>query len=292
MEIKPAMVAIAAFVVITVIAAVLMPILDDATTTQDTYTNEGLWRMEEFANDMKWEYSSGTWYFNDVEQISGSTITSNTGSSAVLGTNWSIRANGWIRGETITGNSTNPITIVANDTVTVQDGNSTPITVDNSGYGVKNDGNYVMTAYNQSCYVLGDSTIYATGQSSVGTGRCVVHLEGSINDGITGHVYAIKNDSYTDLTISNIVVDYEEVAGHKDLYKLNKVTADISMLDGDSNTISGSVTYSSYVVPYEVTAERSIHLTDSENTILLVIPALLIIAILIGILAVAFRMRE
>lgn len=300
MDNRIVMISIAAVIGIIVLGSVLMPILDDATTTEDTFTNEGLWRMKVLENGDTYSLSSGAWSYNGDEIIPSATASANANSNVVVGDTWLVRATGGVRGNNMSGNSTNTVVVGNNDEVTFTgSGMSGTTTQTLTGYGASTDGDYVMTSYTQSAYLKGDSEVYATGVSIKNNDYVVVHITGSIDDGFTvtaAGMYWPGDPTYSNFTITNVVADYTPVSGHEDLYQLNKITADLSYTvtptgGADPYTSSMSVTYSSYVVPYEVTAERSVQFTPGQNAIFAAIPVMIILAVLLGVVALVIRSR-
>lgn len=298
MEMKIVGITVAILVSITVLAGVLMPVLDDATTVNETFTNDTntLWRMKALENGDTYTFTGATdtWTLNGVDQE----ITAN-GQNALLGPNWCVRANGQTRGETISGNLYNTILAVTSEstiTFTAQGlgGNATQ---DLPGYGVDKDGDYTLTVFGQmAAYCNGDSKIVGTGNTAVDNIGMIVHVEATVDDGATFTILDNRGGVHiSNVVLSNTKVNYSPVDGFKDLYKVSSVTTDIAFdsTDGDNVTTShtGSIEYSSVVVPYEVTAERSVHFTDNQNALLAVIPMLVIVAILIGVVALVIRSR-
>lgn len=305
MEIKPAMVAIAVFVVITVIAAVLMPVLGDATKTEDTFTNEGYYYMDKVTSTDVGSYVFAYKYENSTPSLTfnGEPLVLNYNFPLTLatdGSDWLVRywqGNIYVglqsAGEDflLGGYGVNDLTItIGSGTATavgIIDGQDDPTTVTTTYTDLyiytEEKADYVMKDKDKPAYLLDDSTYLAMGQTEITHWYDVVHITGTVDDFTAEIVYPTGLTT----TVTNKAIVKSAVSGHEDLYTLDKLTFTIS--DG-TNTVDA--TYSYFIVPAEVTAERSVHLSANENAILLVIPALLIIAILIGILAVAFRMRD
>lgn len=264
------------------VGGLLIPSIEAMTATEQTFENEGIWRMTEIKNGMEWDYSDGTWELNNEVQVTNTGSNAYNNINAIAGEDWMARASGYLRGPTFTqSNYTGPIVVAANDQITITYGNNQTATVDLAGYGIDIAGEAILSDYDKAVYVKGDSTIYATGQSPIGAARGIIHFEGTIDDGITGTISKISGDNYTDMTLTDIVVDYEVVDGYKDLYKLNKITATASCVDSDSVTQTGTVTYSSYVVPYKVTAELTNHMTPTEIAMFGVISILGIVVLIV-----------
>lgn len=300
MEIKPAMVAIAAFVVITVIAAVLMPVLTDATAKTDTLKNEGYYNITYSETDslsFSWDYTKPTVATIDNVEVTLPAATDIPGQVTILcGDDWFLRwsGNGMQFYSTSSGSvnasvadSTSMTFVATSGTGVVTNTAATPATQTVSYtfiYVIDPNGTYVMKESTEAAHLNGDSEIYAIGRTTGDGINAKIKITGNIDDGFTATVIGSSN-----YTTSNIVADYSEDSSHIDLYDLKNISLTITNT-GTSQSITA--VYSYFIVPAEVTAERSVHLSDNENAILLVIPALLIIAIIIGILAYAIRMRE
>lgn len=302
MEMKPAMVAIAAFIVITVIAAVLMPVLGDATKTNDTLVNNGYYRMSELDLDethtISWTYEAPTTLTVDGTAVAldAALFPDGASKSVILTESYLVRLFGhgtYYTLELWDGGYEASVSSASSETVTITfssgslvwtPGTGDAVTKSVTDYLITVDpaGDMIMKGATDKAYMLPDSKLYAAGISTFATGTF-----GGLF--ITGNVEGVTITSpLSGVTVNNdVVIVATNNNKYVDLVDLEKITF--------STTYSGTTvdqTYSYFVVPYEVTAEKAVRLSANENAILLVIPALLIIAILIGILAVAFRMRE
>lgn len=303
MEMKIPMVVISAFVVVVVLAAVLMPVLEDATDTEDTFTNEGgYYRMGEInaADDTEYTLS---WVKTDttILTINGVDFDANAAygtaaTTVVASENWMLRyhsidgPSGYLQyydGTSWAGDATTKSMDItaSNGTVTITYVMSTDVTNTKTVtytklYAIMPDStDDEMKKPTETPYLLGDSSIYAMGVTSGITG--LIKIEGTINDGVD--IDVIGNNSET---ISNIVIDKTAVSGYKDLYKVSKITFDVEI-----SGVTTSCTYNFFIVPYEVTAEKSQHLDTNEIAIFGAIPVLVIVALLIGVLALYMRSR-
>ena len=299
MEIKPAMVAIAAFVAITVIAAVLMPVLADATKTENTFTNEGYYDMQYTESDavnIAWDHTKPHQVtINNVDvQLPENPSVSLT---IVCGDGWLIRYTGSAF-QMYLNASSNRSASVADETdatfvayggtavfTSTADSNNTATVFYTFMYYIDSTGPYVMKISDGAAYVKSDSLMYGQGRTYAVSSSMMLRVEGSVDDGVT--VTNIYPNS--DLEFSEATINKTEVNGYKDLYEVSTITFDVTKI---STSDTAEVTYSYFLVPAEVTAEKSVHFTDGENAILLVIPALVIVAIIVGVLALAFRSRE
>ena len=283
---------ITALVSIIVLAAVLIPVINDATDTEDTFTNEGLWRMKEIVNGDVWTRTAldgggYAWNYDGVQQL-----TNSTGSNALLGDDWCVRSNGQGRGATLSGNATSVTATAGEITIALVGLSGSDQNL--PGYGVYTNGEYLLKRDVVDTYVLGDSVLYGTGVTGVDDIGFIVHVEGNVKDGVTFSAYSNKGGAtLSNVVFSNVTVNAVAVDGYKDLYKFTSATADIAFdsTSGEETTShTGSITYNSIVVPYEVTAEKAQHLSPAEIEILDIIPMFIIIAVLIAaVAAVAFR---
>ena len=281
MEKKDLIIGVVGLAVCVIVAAtVLMPILSDATKTEDTFTNEGLWRMKPIENGDEWVKSGSTVVYNTDDVLS---YGNNGLLNIALGDDWCVRANGNARGSFVRSSSTAATVLAADDVITISGSgiistNTPPIT----GYGFCSTGEYTLTSTTVAPYVNADSPIYATGVTFMegGATDIVCHFEGSIEDGITiTNIDPYGSTPYDSVVFSDVVIDYEQVTSHVDLYKINKITfTATTTLSDDVNEVP--ITYTSYVVPYQVTAEKSQHLDSGSIAIINAIPIIIIVAMI------------
>lgn len=153
-----------------------------------------------------------------------------------------------------------PITIVCNEgVITATWGDNTKTGTYTKLYIPSNDGEFTMKQANQSAYVLGDSEIIAMGITQIdGTGK-VIYIDGTIDDGVTFSSWD------TELEFTDISVNAVSNSNHVDLYELSTITAKCGTTD---------ITYSYFLVPSEVTAEKTIHGDTAFNSIIDILPML------------------
>ena len=295
MNIKIIGISIAAFIGIIVLGSVLMPILDDATATTDTFTNEGLFYLKEVDADsdtvvLAWDHTKPyVIAVNDVETALPQTVSFGA-VSIIMADTWAVR---YIPGSSLDlfGDAGGIITTgnVANETdltITLSGGvasfSTTELTQSyTTAYHISDNGPYVMKTAADEAYVNGDSLIYCTGRTNIAGGQKNINVTGDIDDGITATIIYPHG-----WTTSNVVITSEEVSTHIDLYKFSQVSFD--MTDGNA---TATPTYSQVIVPYEVTAERSEHFTPGQNAIFAAMPVMIILAILLGVVALVIRSR-
>lgn len=258
-------------------ATLLVPIIDNATTTTDTYTNDGLIHLEKYTAEsdditIAWTYDTPnaitindeTLTLPDVEYL-----------SIDMGNDWFVRYN---RGVSMSYLATNAsiVSTVAGEgsltvtlsggTITATDGTTTKTNTYTEYLCITPDENasYVMKKAADSVYLKGDSEIIAYGQTS----SYAFKIVGNVTDGVT--VSQIRGSS---VEIDNETVNATADDSHIDLYKFTSVT----FTYGDA-----TATYNAVVVPKEITAEKSAHLTDGQISLMGAIPIMVIVALLMA----------
>lgn len=295
---------VAAAIAIIVLAGVLMPALSNATTTEDTFTNEGVFYYGIFeptdTYTLTWDVSTGTIVVNDVTvtPIDGIQIGKNASYSIISSDDVLLRFGSTSTyyymqvvgkdsnsANVSTGGTTGSATITGGQlSVTAVGDSTTTKTFDFTElYAiVPTEDQAILKASSSAVYIKGDSPIYASGLTNITNWNNMFHFEGTYDDGIT-----ISSPNMPDATYDNITWNIQPVEGYIDLYKLTSIEFDIT-----NNGTTVHATYSYFGVPSEVTAERSVHLTDAMNVILNVIPLLIIVAVLLGVVAVFILRRE
>lgn len=310
MNMKIVGVTLATFVSLVVLAAVLMPILDDATTVNETFTNEGYFFMDKVdsgtAMTVVWDYTEPTTLTVNGENVAlpDKDHMSTIPFTILCNDSWFLRygydnTDGYYIAAyqnsvstSYSGNVTNErsISVSVTDAGVTTIDNGTAHTWSNATgdfYVISDSGDYVMKKMDKDAYVLGDSTIFGYGRTYARNYNYLSHLKGSVDDGITGGFYPEATITTAGWTISDVTLNSASVTGYKDLYTVSTMTYEIT---GEGIQPYTAV-FSQYIVPYEVTAERSIHFTDNMNELLGVIPVLVIVAILIGVVALVIRSK-
>lgn len=300
---------VAAAIAVIVLAGVLMPALSNATTTEDKFTNDGgFYFMEKITDETDyrfiWDHTKPTIATVNGEEVTlekGTTVISNGGTFLIRygqdGTGYYLQS---VPGSTLNVIAYSAGTNAADLDITVSSGTisvkktlvsdssvTTVTSTCDNGFGVAASGNYVLKKPTQTAYMNGDSEIYAMGLTTIGgVWSNGFYLHGNIDDGVTVQLYTANEGDYT---ITDEVIVYDEISNYIDLYGFDAVTFTATII---ANSASADCTYSYVIVPYEVTAERSVHLTDAMNVILNVIPLLVIVAVLLGVVAVFILRRE
>ena len=291
---------------ILMIGSLMMPIVTDATTTEKTFTNDNYYiTMDKIGADSE---HTITWFkeTNTKITVDGIDIFPTWESITIVAED-----NNLIRCSRTDG--TYYLNMVGEDvptgygskndksvTVTIEDGTITftgVTSTDNTytasstfttGYCINpnDDGDYqyIMKTPTSKAYLKGDSEIYGIGYSSIGgVWNNIFSISGTIDDGIS--VTLVSTPLDPEPTISDETTVYTTVDGYKSLYQFEKETFNATY---DGNVIG--LTYSFVIVPAEVTAELSEHLSTAEIAIVAVIPILFIVSLLI--FAVRFVTRD
>lgn len=301
---KLVMISIAAVIGIIVLGSVLMPIMNDATATTDKFTNDGYFRMSVPTDEYVITYAPSV----DGKSVIGingekydlaSSIPPYASRSIAFAENYIVRmfndgGSGvfslqlWNAAYVVGVSSS---TFTGTLTITIDDGTLTWVnsaTESTTTYSYTGDmicidpnGDMILKKADSKSYVLKDSTIIYGGGISLlaGTTYSGIYLEGTVED----YDVTVLNQN---VTVSDKSEVYSDVDGYVDLVQFEKFTF--------NTTYNGNVasqTYSYVVVPYEVDAERSIHFTPGQNAIFAAIPVMIILAVLLGVVALVIRSR-
>ena len=273
--------------------SLLVPVLNDVTTTEKTFTNTGLYRMTEYDTtatlSISWDHTDPYAITINDDKIALPTTQLAIDCTLIGCDEFLIRYNGGTNAYiqyyaadytgTIVANVSSEkdmVISIASGSATITNGTNTDdVSYSGTIYVCSKDGNLVMSPYTDTAYVLGDSDIYATGRSYVLSTNFTTILSGTIDDGMTTEYW--PEAAVSTWTFSDITTNAEEVNGYKDLYKLTSFTWTAN--DGDD---TATITYSQVILPAEVTAELSQHLSSGQNALLNAIPILVIVALVLA----------
>lgn len=301
-----AIVSLAVGIIVT--ATVLIPVLNDAVATSDTMTNKGYYRMSHYdTNDS--EEITITWTYEQPKVITVNDVdvpilidkTLPQRSITVIGdTSWVVRLEFNTSGD-ITGlayiqsEGSIPRALVSNSATAsltmsagTMEGTIGTTSVSNTYtdlYVPSLNGPYIMKEYNTPAYIKNDSLIFAYGMTTIDGSHLGLEMSGNYADGLDTNLW---RGSAT-FTIDTPVIHATTESNHKDLYQIENITLTAN------KTATGAdydLTYSYFLVPYQVTAERSIHFTSDQIGIFSAIPVLVIIAILIMAASLIIKKRE
>lgn len=289
--------------------ALLGPVINDATKTTETLTNDGYYRVSETEDEtvIVWDTvnSPNIITVND-EEIDLSTLGLSANSSytiafaddfllryfplgsssniQVWGSNYSGLGIGASSGVTGTFTiSSSGITLEKSNSETVQTASHT-----GSYFRIDLEGDYTLKKSDKTAYVLEDSTIfYAAGISGVGAAGNItsIYFEGTTDE----IEYTVMR---ANVDVSNSNVTYTDDATHVGVVNLDKVTFTTTYETG-GETYTIDQTYSYFFVPYQITAELSEHLTPGQISLMGAIPVMVIVALLMAAVgAIALRRAD
>lgn len=309
MDNKLVMISIAAVIGIIVLGSVLMPILDDATTVNETFSNKndalGYYQNVDLTEDtvtLVWDHTKPTKITVNDNEFDLPDVTSYiNGVSLIVTEGLALRyyvqsgeryflqsigvGNAGAYGYASTTNNTDLSITLDSSGWTYN--KTTPVTTTVTGnvFVISETGDFVMKNPASNAYLLEDSSTAALGVTVIGGVWVIMGWNSDNGSEIQPEEY-YPPDGYV---ISATVVDSSEVSGYEGLSTINKVT--FTATKADDSTVSGNVTYSYFIVPAEVTAERSIHFTPGQNAIFASIPVMIILAVLLGVVALVIRSR-
>lgn len=277
--------------------SVLMPVINDVTAKSDTFVNEGYFYVDSVENQdsMTYKFEDGALTINDE------VVALPTGSEYPDGLTIFYTEHICVRYD----DGYFKVRGVANHNcyymdVTVEEGTitgtyqwtDTPATVNwtyTEFVGMVGESTNRVMGKSMPHFMNSDSYLETTGLSNFGTiGYAVVHIAGSIEDGVTVNLYNQGSGAaLTNLTVSNIQIDKTDVTDYVDLYKINKITFDVT--DG-ANT--ATATYTIYTIPASVTADRANPMPDGQAAILTAIPVLIITALVVMAAGALYLKRD
>lgn len=304
---------IAVVVGVVLVTTMLIPVISDATATEKTLTNDGYFKMSKISDadddvTITWDYTKPYTFTVDGVDATipfGSTSGDVYPYTIMCSEEWAVRFTSYNNGATIdlvlygdangliwyssTTDQKNVTFTFSSGTFTVsRDGGSSVTKAYTEAYYIDEGGDFIMKKGSGVAYVLADSTIYSVGRTGANFGGSNVNLniniQASVSDGAT--VSIIYPDS--GYTVSNEQVNTTVDSKYIGVYKFTNVTFDVT--DSSSNVYSAN--YGQVIVPYQVTAELSQHMSDTEQTLVGIIPLLVIIGLVIGVLAIFARRAE
>ena len=299
MNMKPIVaVAIALTVGIVTFSGVLIPAIESGVDTEDTLTNKGYYRMsmlsEEDSHTITWSYEEPTTITVDGTDVTLDSALFPNGSSksVVLSDSFLIRLFGhgtyytvelWDKGYVDSVSSADSETLsvsVSSGTLTWTANSETPVSRSYSDYviAVDDNGNKIMKGADDKAYMLPDSELYAAGISTFGTAYFGgVYIQGTVED-------VTIEAPLTGVTVNDdIEIITTNVSSYVDLVSLEKITF--------STTYDGTdidQTYSYFVVPYEVTAEKSIHADATTILLFQTIPVFIVLGMIVAVVGVLY----
>ena len=275
--------------------SVLVPVLNDATKTEGTFTNEGLYYLDYIPEGESHTlvFTPGTgWTFD------GDAFTDVPNDCTILGTNdLVIRGDGRARGlYSSSGSAAINLTVTTNTLVGTFGSSTVDFTYDKIIVAIPDTSDLVMKASTTVATVLEDSEIEAYGYTIITTtseanNNMVLHINGTLKDGFTITATPSGSGITVDYAIENITTDAVAIDEYIGLYKLTKITFDVVVTYEGEEYVT-SCTYNRIIVPAEVTAELSQHLTPGQIALMGAIPVLVIVALLVVAVGVVARRND
>lgn len=298
------MLVVGASVMVLIFSAILVPIINDATTTEKEFVNDGYFKMSEITDDTNttivWNYTEPTKLNINGEAINvdipiGLRVSIVGADSTIIryfhptADNWGIQmysSAGYVQGSV--SDSTNITVSINNMTISADNGNSTKSIGITQGYAIDPNGLWIMKDTNAPAYIhKNDSVMILAGITNIaGAGDTGVYAEGTINDGLE-FTYVPTSSSTPTVTFGEVTFNYSDVSGYNDLVSLSSCVFDIT-----NNGTTGTATYSYFIVPATVTAEITIHADDATRALLNAIPIIAMIGIVLAVVGLAFAGRN
>lgn len=298
METKKIVMGVISVAVAIIVLMSMIPIFTDAGASEDTYTNEGMLYAtplnDESEYTIEWKYETPTTLTVNEDVFDLTAILSGTvyqGFTFLFTDEWMLRYQADSSSillikvnEAATTVDTASVSTEKDLTVSISEG-AAAITigtttydyvVDSDGLIITNDedAEYVLKTSTDKAYVLGDSMIYGAGRTGrpFGAGTALSTLgKGSVDDGMT---IEISPSSYS---VDSSSINSVSVSGHESLYEVT----DFSFVLNNGSGTTTTITYNQIFVPHEVTAERSVHASPVESTLIGLIPLLMMVGIML-----------
>ena len=288
--------------VMAVIFSAFLPVMGEVTSATDTLTNDGYMRYTSIDADsadtivISWDHTKPSkMTINDVEV--DIVCPSNSTISLAFADNFCFRYNtvgpavdcyGAV-GNTVSASVSDALDItltLSSGTATVVNTDTTPATYSytyTTAYYPDSNGAYIMKDKDKTAFVHPDTTIIvANGMTIVGS-RIGVYFDGTIDNGYTFNYF----NTGTTVTESNVNSDYSEVSAYVNLVALSKITMHIT-----KGVDEVDATYSYFLVPYEITAEKAIHPDGPTTAILNMLPIIVGAGLLLGAIAFMIVTRK
>lgn len=274
-----------------VIVAGFVPVVGESVSATTTFENDGYYYMTDLTDQsLSYEFDGTKWTINGEQaNIDITDLTTIVAADKEI-----IRANGYFRGTNNLNATALNITVTANGITGTATVNGSPqtinfnVTVYYCAVTVTTD--TVLSKYNVPTYLNEDSQILADGQSAYKSdASAVFRIEGSIADGFT------VTPALTTISITDVECNYTAVSGYLDLYKVESITFksvwNAGTPDDTSDDVTLNQTYSSYVVPAKVTAEKTAHADDNTASIISMLPFILIMGVVLMFVGVVLVRR-
>lgn len=294
MDVKAFPALIVGVMVALVLAGACLPIFAETTNATDTFKNKGYYDMTYTETDnitLFWDHTKPAEVTVNNEVIPLLAPTVGMARTIICGDDWIVRYS--ITNQGVLGVEYNSasgdlsanaqgnkdLTVVASEgTATITAGTGTRSATYTYLYCVAKDGPFVMKDSTEKAYLNKDSIIYGMGVSFNVAGATSIYIKttGSINDGLTSTPFIVRGTDQT-ITVTDVTPTYNAVNNYIDLYTIDNFV--ITLTDG---TNTGTATYTYFIVPSEVTAEKAVHPDGALSALLNLLPLLAIAGLVIG----------
>lgn len=289
--------------------ALLGPVISDAVETESTFENDGLFYMTKYsASDsiptVVWDSANPHNVTVGEDVVGLSENNTPIAWSYIFADTWAVRylvdnngtyaqyfgeGSGVLLGASTSDNNTLTVSF-SEGTATLTNGTTTKTASYEDIFVISSEGNYVMKNSSEAAKVLVNTDVYVVGRTILtftSSTPLNIHFMGSIGGGFGDSEVIYPTSGYE---LSDFTVNAEVVNGYIDLYSLENVSFNITET---SSEIQKTATYSQFVVPTEVTAEHSSHLTPGQISLMGAIPIMVIVALLItAVGAIALRRND
>lgn len=290
-----------------VIIAGMLPVFGDVTAKEDTLTNDGYVRMAYITSDdettynIQWVRSNPNVIKVNDDTVKMHPVAGTYTFTVIADTNFIVRASvnngnvvnmqyyGPTGGVLSAGDSCTAV--LSSGTLTYTTHNETTRTGSySSAYIPSSNGAYVMKYADKSAYIQPDSLLYGYGitrtsnpvdSGSPGYGLIV---SGNMDDGIT----VSKWRGSDNIVFSDITINATESKNYVDTYEFSSITFNgtvTTTVEEETVTGDNEITYSYILVPYEITAERTVQMDGSTATVIDLIPLIAVIGLVLGVIA-------
>lgn len=298
--------AISITIAVIMIAGALLPVIFSSTAEADTYTNDGLFKMGHTDTDIpRIDWSADKPYIITVKSINRIDMSNlevgvryTIFASSIFAIDYMIMSNESVQ---IYGYSDSAyFTLSSTDSESwlvlqsyqgavsaIYRTNGENVTVNYTQtpegyYYISHDGNLVLKNSNESCFLSKDSEIALIGivtRPDVISNKEIGILGTGTYDNLN---FSFFYGSGVTPSITDVTVSFEENKGHIDFITLNGIAFKLTA-GGDEPTVQ-TVNPNYFIVPEDVTLERSYHMSSPEAAILNILPIVVIAgSVMIGL---------
>lgn len=280
-------------VVVILAASLLVPVINDVTTTERSYSNEGFYLSDDDSSShaFVWDGTDLTIDGTEIElPDEGQTpiivvegintfYKNNANMVCTIGGTYTVTAasltadNGTLSGSVTTSGTTSSVSLSYTDIQFI-----TPSETD-------------VVLAEAPIYVKKDGTVSASGTLTFTDSASNSHLFFWSFDGTLGGscTASTKSDVASQYAITDAAITYSAVTGYVELYTVDSITFEVAYTNPDDSSVTAEFTVTGELLagPESVTAELSNHMTAGEIALMSAIPAMVIVATLIMAIGLA-----